>query len=105
MLYFTIFSKYGWFQTKRFTGLLEFIKQTKNPKREHYFHAGQCKCMIFGYIVILLHDDSAGAVTALCISGYTGTQAAALPSTVDNNINDLLTYFNNTLEVRSIQFK
>ena len=37
MLYFSIFSKFGWFKTKQFTGLLEFIKLYKQNPLEKFF--------------------------------------------------------------------
>ncbi|XP_072177792.1 prominin-1-A-like [Diadema setosum] len=57
-----------------------------------------CRVLVYSlFLVASLIFVFAGAVTALCISSYTGRQAESLPTTVDNNLQDLIVFVNNTL--------
>lgn len=49
-------------------------------------------------LLVTLFFITFGAITALAVSEYTSSQVANLPDTIDNNIDDMLTYVNNTLE-------
>ncbi|XP_041476837.1 prominin-1-like isoform X2 [Lytechinus variegatus] len=58
-----------------------------------------CRVMIYSICLLAsLVFVFSGAVTALCISGYTGSQATTLPTRVSDNILDFVRYLNNTLE-------
>eukprot|EP00057_Strongylocentrotus_purpuratus_P009557 XP_011664031.1 PREDICTED: prominin-1-like isoform X2 [Strongylocentrotus purpuratus] len=57
-----------------------------------------CRVMVYSILLLVsLVFIFAGAVTALCISGYTGSQAQTLPTRVSDNVQDLVLYLNNTL--------
>ncbi|XP_071827808.1 prominin-1-A-like isoform X2 [Apostichopus japonicus] len=56
------------------------------------------RCVYTGILLLMLFCLIFGAVTALAVSGYTSSQVSDLPDTINNNIDDMLTYVNNTVE-------